>query len=305
MPTTGRAEIKRVLENYMDAISYLIDQTLRGINRGLSADGLKSFVQLPPHLRDFPYNAETYSEFFYFPPHLYHHVFGWYDGNAAHIHRLPEGEEARRIVAGFGGPERVLAHQREAMAGGDLVWASRLADWLLATDPENPGYRQAQADALRQIAYRAPGTIARHFCLSRALELEGKVKVPVAVLPEPAAVLAVEPARYIDFQRIRLAPERALDRDQRLVIEIEDKGARHALHVRRGVCEFVREPGAPRVGDLVLALAHEAWADLYLGRASLQDLLTRRRARASDDGAVTSFLALFDTPREACGESGA
>lgn len=141
LPTTGKAEVRRVLEHYMDAISYLIDQTLRGINRGLNADGLKTFVQLPEHLRSFPYNAETYSEFFYFPPHLYHHVFGWYDGNAASIHRLPEDEESRRIVAGFGGPERVLAQQREAFAAGDLLWASRLAGWLLAVDPSHPDYR--------------------------------------------------------------------------------------------------------------------------------------------------------------------
>lgn len=268
----------------------------------MNADDLKSFVQLPKHLRDFPYNAETYSEFFYFPPHLYHQVFGWFDGNAASIHRLPEDEEARRIVAGFGGPERVLAQQREAMAGGDLVWASRLAGWLLAVDRGNASYRQAQADTLRQIAYHAPGTIARHFCLSRALELEGKVKVPVAVLPEPAAVLAVEPARYIDFQRIRLAPERALDIDQRLIIEIDDKAARHALHVRRGVCEFVREPGTSRAGDLALKLSHQAWAELYLGRETLRGLLAGGRAWAGDAAAVARFFALFDTARQACGE---
>lgn len=303
LPTTGREAVKNTLENYMDAISYLIDQTLRGINRGLNADELKSFVQLPAHLRDSPYNAETYSEFFYVPPHLYGHVFGWYDGNAASIHRLPEAEESRRIVAGFGGPERVLAQQREAMAGGDLVWAVRLAGWLVDTEPANTTFRQVQADALRQIAYRSPGTIARHFCLSRALELEGKVKVPAAVLPDPAVVLAVEPARHIDNQRIRLAPERALEVNQRLVIEIDDKDVRHAPHVRRGVCDFVREPGMPRAGDLSLALSHEAWADLYLGRAKLEALLALGRARADDAAAVTRFFAPFDTPREACGEA--
>lgn len=301
LPTTGRAEVKRVLEHYMDAISFMIDQTLRGINRGLSPDGLKRFVQLPPHLRDFPHNGETYSEFFYFPPHLYHHVFGWYDGNPASIHRLPEDEEAQRIVAGFGGPERVLAQQREAFAAGDLLWASRLAGWLLATDPAHSAYRQAQADALRQIAYRSPGTIARHFCLARALELEGQIQVPVAVLPEPAAVLSVEPARYIDFQRIRLVPERSLDVDRRVVIEIDDKGVRHALHVRRGVCEFVREPGPLRAADLSLKLSHEAWADFYLGLKTLESLLGEGRALVGDRAAVVEFFDLFDTPHEACG----
>lgn len=303
LPTTGKAEVKKVLESYMDAISFLIDQTLRGINRGLSPDELKRFVRLPDHLRDSPYNAETYSEFFYFPPHLYNHIFGWYDGDASSIHRLPPDDEGRRIVAGFGGPEKVLAQHRQAMAEGDLVWASRLAGWLLAVDPEHAEYRQAQADALRQIAHRSPGTIARHFCLSRALELEGKTRIPKAVLPDPAAVLSMAPARYIDFQRIRLAPERALDTDRRLVIDIDDKGVRHALHVRHGVCEFVREPGAARDGDITLTLSHAAWADFYLGRATMDELLAQGRARTDHADGLRHVLAMFDTAQQACGQT--
>lgn len=255
-------------------------------------------MQLPPHLRDFPNNGETYSEFFYFPPHLYHHGFGWYDGNAASIHRLPDDREAQRIVACLGGPGRVLVRQREAFASGDLVWASRLAGWLLATDPANPSYPQAQADAMRQIAGHDRSALR----LARALELEGQIRVPVTVLPEPAAVLAVESACHIDFQRIRLVPERSLDVDRRLVIEVDDKGARDALHVRRGVCEFLRNPGAAREANLCLKLSHEAWADLYLGCAALAQMLGSGRAITADRSALVEFFELFDSPREACGD---
>lgn len=41
LPITGRDEVGRVLEHYMDAISFMIDQPLRGINHGLSPDDLK------------------------------------------------------------------------------------------------------------------------------------------------------------------------------------------------------------------------------------------------------------------------
>ena len=45
---------------------------------------------------------------------------------------------------------------------------------------------QLKANALREFAYRAPGTIARHFALTQALALEGKINLPVAVQPTVA-----------------------------------------------------------------------------------------------------------------------
>jgi alkyl sulfatase BDS1-like metallo-beta-lactamase superfamily hydrolase len=300
LPVVGREKVRTDLNLYLDAISYMIDQTLRGINTGLSPDQLKDYVKLPKHLAEYPNNAEIYSEFFYFPLHLYHHIFGWFDGDAASIHRMPQGEEARRIVQGFGGADTVMAQYQSARQSGDLVWASRLIGWLLASDPANRNHAHAQADVLREIAYRAPGTIPRHFCLTQARELEGKLQLPASVLPPVSAILALDPGRYIDFMRVRLAAERALDTEARLVIEIKDKRVRHALVVRRGVCEFQPNP-IPQPGELVLSLSHDAWARLYVGQATLAKLLHSGEATASDAAAAERFLGLFDTPAEASG----
>lgn len=263
LPYTGKAEVREALQLYMDAISYMINQTLRGINKGLSPEDLKEFVKLPPHLAQFANNVESYSEFFYFPLHLYHHIFGWYDGDAASIHRMSSTEEATRIVRGFGGAENVLTQYAEAMASGDLIWASRLAGWLLATDRENKTYRNAQAEALRQIAYRSPGTIARHFALTQALQLEGKIAPVTSVLPNEAAILSVHPTRYVDFLRVRLDPLRSKKVQQRLVITLRDRDIRCALEVRRGVCEFIDHVDQDRPGDLALNL------DTPTGHASM------------------------------------
>ncbi|WP_233888298.1 alkyl sulfatase dimerization domain-containing protein [Paraburkholderia flagellata] len=298
LPYIGKHEVRQALELYMDAISFMIDQTLRGINKGLSPDDLKEFVKLPPHLRDFANNSESYSEFFYFPLHLYNHIFGWFDGDAASIHRLAADDEARRIVAGFGGAEQVLIQYHNAMAQGDLVWASRLAGWLLATDRESNVFREAQAEALRQIAYRAPGTIPRHFNLTQALELERKITPVRSVLPDMPAIRAVEPARYVDFLRVRLDPARSAEVQQRLVIEITDKGVSHALQVRRGVCEFQRDPGATAQGDLSLRLDHEAWAEYYVGQTSIEALLESGRATCNRSDDLVRFFALFDDAQQ-------
>lgn len=300
LPVVGKDEVKRSLELYMDAISYMIDQTLRGINKGLSPDELKDFVRLPDVLRNSPHNAENYSEFFYFPLHLYHHIFGWFDGDAASVHRLPLPEEAARIVKGFGGAATVLRQYRDAMTEGDLVWASRLAGWLLAAEPGNADYRQAQAQALRQIAYRSPGTIARHFCLTQALELEGAIAPVHSVLPSLDAILAAEPGRYIDFFRIRLDPAKAGTARQRLAIVLNDTAGSHALEVRHGICEYFENAGAPAKGDLTLHLSHRDWARYYLGQATMQELLASGAALSEQPQEVLRFLAFFDTAEAAC-----
>lgn len=304
LPVIGRDAVRQSLELYMDAISFMIDQTLRGINKGLSPDQLKDFVRLPKVLAEFPNNAEIYSEFFYFPLHMYHHIFGWFDGDAGSIHRMPQREEAERIVKGFGGADAMFAQFNEAMAQGDLVWANRLAGWLNDAQPQKAEFRQAKAEVLRQIAYRSPGTIARHFCLTQALELEQAIPPVRSVLPSLDAMLAVDAGRYINFFRIRLDPARAGDARQRLQITLTDKGRSYALEVRHGICEFFDHNAAAAVGqaapDLSLTLSHRDWARLYLGQTTLAELLSSGAAHSDQADAVAQFLAWFDSADAAC-----
>lgn len=301
LPYSGQAEVKHALELYMDAITFMIDQTLRGINKGLSPDALKDFVQLPPVLRDFPNNSENYSEFFFFPLHLYHHIFGWFDGDAASVHRLPAAEEAMRIVKGFGGAAEVMRQFEVAMADGDFVWASRLAGWLLAQDTANADYKSAQAAALRQLAYLSKGTIFRHFGLTQALELEGRIPPVRSVLPSLAAVLSVEPSRYINFFRIRLDPAKAGKLHQRLYVQITDHAQTHALEIRNGVCEYLADLGQAPRDELLLRLSHADWARFYLGQVDMPQLLSNGAAQSSDAAGVLRFLDCFDSSAEACG----
>ena len=297
LPVSGQSTVRDALDRYIAAIGFMIDQTLRGINQGLGPDELREFVRLPKALADCPYNAETYGEFCYFPPHLYEYIFGWFDGNASHIHRLPPDEEARRIVAGFGGSTVVGAQCRSALAAGEVLWATQLSDYLHRCDPDSGEYRQLKADALREMAYRSSGTIARQFCLTEALKLEGKIDLPVAVLPSVDAIVAADPGRYISFQRIRLDPKKAGTTQFALRIVIDDRDAEFALSVCYGVAEFIAGDAARAlVADCELHLAHRTWAKIYVGELRLQEALDSGQARADDRQSVTKFFAMFDVP---------
>ncbi|MDT8273048.1 MAG: alkyl/aryl-sulfatase, partial [Desulfomonilia bacterium] len=49
-PIIGAETIEMILRDYRDAIQFVHDQTIRGINRGMTPDELAEHVKLPPHL---------------------------------------------------------------------------------------------------------------------------------------------------------------------------------------------------------------------------------------------------------------
>jgi hypothetical protein len=54
LPTLGADTIAEALNESMDGITFVVDQTLRGMLKGLGLDELRRFAQLPDHLREFP-----------------------------------------------------------------------------------------------------------------------------------------------------------------------------------------------------------------------------------------------------------
>lgn len=298
LPVSGADTVAGVLDDYADAISYFVDQTLRGITRGLGPDELREFVQLPEHLRDAPHNAENYGELSYFPPYIYQHIFGWYDGEPAHINPAPRRLAAQRIVEGFGGPDAVLSSVRKAVDDGELSWAAELVTHLLTVEPAHPEARTVKADILRSLAQIAAGTIARHFYLSHALELEEKITIPAAVPVGIDTVLAAEPTRFVDFQRIRLDPAKSRDADVVLAIELTDVDTTCALHVRKGVAEFV--PGHDdqrRDPDLTASMTFRTWARLYTGDIDAAcGVATGAITVDGDPDRLVAFFAMFDPP---------
>lgn len=296
LPVVGKDKVAEALDGYMGAIGFMIDQTMRGINKGLGPDDLREFVRMPKSLASCLYNAEIYGEFSYFPPHIYNHIFGWFDGDAAHIYKLPQAEQARRVIAGFGGPERVTAQCKEALAGGDVIWALQLADWLVQGAP-GADSNQLKANALRELAYRAPGTIARHFALTQALTLEGKINPVVAVQPTVEAILSSDPGRFVNFQRVRLDPDAVGENLANLRIVIEDKARAFALAVRHGVAEFMADDAANRLNaDAELRMSHRTWAELYTGAITLAGGIGAGAIKVDDRSAAERIWGWFDAP---------
>jgi hypothetical protein len=69
-----------------------------------------------------------------------------------------------------------------------------------------------------------------------------------------------------------------------------------ALHVRRGVAEYVPVPADHyRQSDLALKLDSQTWGGLYLSAASLTDAIDAGKVQLTGDkGEVTLIFDMFD-----------
>jgi alkyl sulfatase BDS1-like metallo-beta-lactamase superfamily hydrolase len=293
-PVVGKEKVRKTLEDYVDGASFVLDQTLRGILAGLGPDDLRYFVTFPEYLDKAPINLQSYGEISSYPPAIYYQTVGWYDNDAANLKPIPPLDEARRLVPLMGGRNKVIAAVKEAMNKKEYAWAAKLANQLYLLDKQDQEARQLKADALRQMAYVSTGANDRAHLMSQALALEGKTRIARLIPPQPAAI-AADPAKYVDYMRVRIDPLKSDGVDSFVLFDFAD-GTTAGLHIRRAIAEFVPDPKAYlRKPDITLAMSGGTWADVYLSRATPEDLVGNGSIKVTgDDAEAARLMNLFD-----------
>ena len=172
-PIIGRKAIQEVVTSYRDAIRFLLEETLKGMNRGLTPDQLVEVVQLPPDLRELPQLQEYYGKVSWCVRGIFSGYLGWFDGNPTNLGFIPVKARAEKQLALAGGAEKVLAAAREAIENGDEQWAAELCDMLLNAERLISEAKAIKAKALTTLARLEVNACARHYYLCCAKELMG------------------------------------------------------------------------------------------------------------------------------------
>ena len=289
----GKEKVMKTLTLYMDMISFTYDQTLRGIVRGMGPDELRHFVTIPSYLNEIPANFQGYGESVHFPEAIYQYVIGWFDWDSTKLFKIAPKEAALRTVELMGGKKKVLKATRAAFDKKEFAWAAELVQNLYLIDMNDKEVRQLKADILRQLAYRTTGSISRGFLLSEALSLEGKIKAPLLILPSPE-IIAGSPATFVDYYRIYIDPDKSKDTDKVIEFVFTDhKEQSVALHIRRGIVEFVPDPSTYlKKADFVLKLDGKTWAELYLNSTTLGEAISSGKVKV--EGKQKEVVVIFD-----------
>jgi len=132
-PIYGAATIRARIQRYRDAILYVHDETVRGMNAGIDVYTLMNTIKLPPDLDV----GEGYGDVAWTVRGIYEGYLGWFDENPATMYAVSPQVTYRELVTLLGGPEAILARAAALATAGSYAEALRLTDVVLAADPQN------------------------------------------------------------------------------------------------------------------------------------------------------------------------
>lgn len=146
-PIVGAAEADKQLKKMHDAIVYVHDAVLAGMNAGKDVHTLMQEIKLPPQLDV----GEGYGKIAWSVRGIYESYAGWFDGDPANM--FPKGRESvsPNLVALAGGPAKIAAEAMKLVGEGKLVEALNLTSIGLEGAPGDKDVLRARAAALQAL----------------------------------------------------------------------------------------------------------------------------------------------------------
>ena len=143
-PIFGNAEITRRLTRFRDAIQYVHDEVVKGMNSGKDVFTLMQEIQLPPSFD----LTEAFGKVSWSVRGIYDGYAGWFDTNPASMYAVPPSSVFPDLVKLAGGPEPLVRLALEKVKDGKPVEALHLTDIVLAYDQKNAAALDARLKAL-------------------------------------------------------------------------------------------------------------------------------------------------------------
>lgn len=132
-PIRGAALIRAELERLRDAVRFVHDATVRGMNEGRDVYTLMREIQLPPALEV----GQGYGCVAWSVRAIWEGYAGWFhQRSTTELYPVPVSDVYADVVELAGGPAAVAARARARLAGGDAVAAIHLAEMALAAAPD-------------------------------------------------------------------------------------------------------------------------------------------------------------------------
>lgn len=147
LPIQGKEKVKAQVTKYRDAIRYVHDETVKGMNDGKDVYTLMREIKLPAELDI----GEDYGKVAWSVRGIYEGYVGWFDLNPATMYGRPPTVADSDLVQLAGGASVVADKAREVVESGDAVRGLRLADAALAHEPTNVEALEAKLLALKTL----------------------------------------------------------------------------------------------------------------------------------------------------------
>ena len=147
MPVKGTADIARQLTRTRDAILYVHDAVVHGMNDGKDVFTLMREIHLPSALA----TDESFGRVSWAVRGIYDGYAGWFDMNPSTMYETPVTAVYGDVVRLAGGPDAIVKLAVARIQVGKPAEALHLTDIALAADAANRGVLEARLQALQAL----------------------------------------------------------------------------------------------------------------------------------------------------------
>jgi alkyl sulfatase BDS1-like metallo-beta-lactamase superfamily hydrolase len=298
LPARGSENISDILISYRDAISYLVQQTIRYINQGYNANEITEILELPSYLKDHSWLQERTGQLSWIVRQIYSYIVGWNSGDATWFNPITLQERGSKIVSGFGGLNATLVEIKRSLDNGEYSWAAELSTYLIYAFPDNKQAKLLKADALRKLGWENPSSGGRNWYLTQANILDGKINSSnLQSLPSNNVVDQILPTLSIDdllFNMLfKLDPAKSPDDDLILGIYLNDTEEGFTLEIRNDIVEYY--DSFPEEYNIALYTDSDTLKEVLVGKAKLLDKIIAKKVNIDGDiRDFTKFVRSFD-----------
>jgi len=149
-PIFGNELITKRLTRFRNAIQYVHDETVKGMNSGKDVFTLMQEIKLPASFD----LTEAFGKVSWSVRGIYDGYAGWFDMNPATMYEQAPSSVYPDLVKLAGGPEPLVRLALEKLAAGNPVETLHLTDVALAYDPKNGPALEARLKALNLLLDR-------------------------------------------------------------------------------------------------------------------------------------------------------
>jgi alkyl sulfatase BDS1-like metallo-beta-lactamase superfamily hydrolase len=173
LPVEGNAEITKRVTRYRDAIQYVHDETVKGMNAGKDVWTLMNEIKLPSALDI----GESYGKLSWSVRGIYEGYVGWFDLKPASLYETPVAAVYDDLLK-LAGADAVVKLAAERLTKGQAIAALHLTEIVLTADAKHRGALAAKLQALEYLRDRCRNSNERgwleHFIRETKQRLEGK-----------------------------------------------------------------------------------------------------------------------------------
>ncbi|MFP6663044.1 MAG: MBL fold metallo-hydrolase [Deltaproteobacteria bacterium] len=153
-PIRGKEQIRTAVTRMRDAIQYVHDETLAGMNAGKTVHQLMAEIRLPDELE----LSEGHGKVSWGVKSIWEGYSGWFAlESTTELYAVPQMSVHAEVVAMAGGAAALATRARARLHAGEPVEALHLLDMALNAEPADAQALEARRAALAELLVRSGG----------------------------------------------------------------------------------------------------------------------------------------------------